>query len=429
VGDFPPSLEDEDANERLLTWIRIGLPETTTGDPTNSALSGQFSWVGINAARITQQVNVPFEPLGTGTGTPDQSFTLANTPVIENSVSVTVGGDPWTAIDDLLAAPAEVPAGDTFSTTPAAPGDPNVFTVDRASGIITFGDGLRGARPPAGAAIVAGYAYGGGVAGNVGVAAVKTAPSLPAGFSVTNPIRTAGGSNGETVDDATRNIPRYIQNRDRAVSASDFQDIVRRTPAIDLGRVEILPLFQPGSAVNIPGAVTVLVIPNDPKQTGAPKPDMLFIEAVCQYLEPRRVLTTEVYVTGPDYVGLSVALGIDVTPGRDIPTVREAVKDAVRAFLAPVNPDGTGWPLAKTVEDREVWAQATRVDGLSNVRAITMWDETGAAITSLPVTGLQLPRLDRVSVSLGDPEDLSASAGVAVSAKKRIAVPVLPVGC
>jgi hypothetical protein len=431
VGDFPPSLEDQDISNRLLTWIRISLPETTSGDPTNSALAGQFSWVGINAARIAQNVNVPFEPLGTGTGDPDQSFTLANLPVIEQSVSITVGGNAWTAIDYLLAAPAEVPAGEAFTAASATPGDPNVFSVDRASGVVRFGDGLRGARPPAGAAIVASYAYGGGVAGNVGIGAVKTAPSLPAGFKVSNPVRTAGGSDGESVDDAQRNIPRYLQNRDRAVSAADYKDIVFRTPSIDLGRAEILPLFQPGNAVSIPGAVTVLVIPQDPKQTGAPKPDKLFIDAVCQYLEPRRVLTSEVYVTGPDYVGLSVAVGIDVVPGRDIPTVREAVKDAIRTFLSPVvgGQDGSGWPLGKTVEDREVWARAARVDGLAKVRAISMWDDTGAAITSLAIDGLKLPRLDRVSVTLGDPEDLSAAASVATSAKKRVAVPVLPVGC
>jgi hypothetical protein len=91
--------------------------------------------------------------------------------------------------------------------------------------------------------------------------------------------------------------------------------------------------------------------------------------------------------------------------------------------------DGSGWPLGKTVEDREVWARAARVDGLAKVRAISMWDDTGAAITSLAIDGLKLPRLDRVSVTLGDPEDLSAAASVATSAKKRVAVPVLPVGC
>jgi hypothetical protein len=111
--------------------------------------------------------------------------------------------------------------------------------------------------------------------------------------------------------------------------------------------------------------------------------------------------------------------------------VREAVKDEIRTYLSPIvgRPDGTGWPLGKTVEDRELWARAARVDGLAKVRALSMWDESGTATASLPITGLQLPRLDRVGVNLGDPEDLSAAAGAAQSAKKRVAVPVLPAGC
>jgi hypothetical protein len=104
-----------------------------------------------------------------------------------------------------------------------------VFTVDRESGAIRFGDGLRGARPPAGASIVANYAFGGGRAGNVGIASIKASPLLPAGFKVANPIPTWGGDEGESVDEAERRIPRFLQHRDRAVSDQDFRDIVWRS--------------------------------------------------------------------------------------------------------------------------------------------------------------------------------------------------------
>ena len=92
IGDFPPTLEDTDIAKRLLTWIRISLPEVADGTASSPSLKASFSWTGINAARITQRVQVLAEPLGTGNGEPDQSFTLVNTPVIAESVKL---GRKW----------------------------------------------------------------------------------------------------------------------------------------------------------------------------------------------------------------------------------------------------------------------------------------------------------------------------------------------
>src|SRR5439155_13501709 len=127
-----------------------------------------------------------------------------------------------------------------------------------------------------------------------------------------------------------------LRHRNRAVSREDFDDIVRRTPGIDLGRVDILPMFHPEMGTLAPGVVTVLVVPNDRARPEAPVPDQFFLRAVCEYLEPRRVLTSEVHVRGPEYVGIWLSIGITVVPGRDIATVREAVKAAVRLILSPI---------------------------------------------------------------------------------------------
>lgn len=430
AGDFPPTLEDTQVLNRLLTWIRVSLPDTGAGVASSSSLSASFSWAGINAARVTQRVQVIAEPLGSGTGEPDQAFNLINTPVIPETVQLAVNGERWTRIDDLLAAPPEVPVKDPTLPPGSAPPagqsiDPQVFAVDRESGRVRFGTGLKGARPPAGSQIIASYAYGGGRAGNVGIGSIQNSPQLPAGFKVSNPLPTWGGDEGETPADAERNIPLYLKTGQRAVSSDDFTYIVQQTPGINLGRVEVLPVTDPG-------VVTLLVIPVDPQNPQGPTPNRLFLDSICNYLEPRRLLTTEVIVQGPTYVGLSVSIGMDVVPGRDIAPVREAVKQAIRDFLSPLTggpnaPKGTGWPLSKAVESMDLWVQAVRVDGVSRIRGVTMWDSTGAKQTRIEISGLELPRLDQVGANAGDPEDLTAQP--APPAQKRVPVPVLPATC
>ncbi|HYH79733.1 MAG TPA: putative baseplate assembly protein [Longimicrobium sp.] len=311
---------------------------------------------------------------------------------------------------------------------PAAGGNPRVFAVDRESGVVTFGNGYAGMRPPPGAAIVAAYAWGGGSAGNVGIGAVKTGPLLPAGFKVVNPIPTWGGDDGETTTEAERRIPLTLRNQNRAISKDDFREIVEATPGISLGRMEVLPTYHPAVGSPAPGVVTLLLVPNDPLRPDAPVPDRLFLQAVCAHLEPRRLVTTEVHLRGPEYVSLSLSVGFDTVPGVDLATVREAVKAALKAFLSPLagGQEGTGWPLDKPVEDRELWAQAARVAGVASVRGVRMWDAGGTEVATLPVRGLQLPRLDRLSVRAGDAEDTAAPTGAAV---KRRPVPVVPKSC
>ena len=444
VGDLPPALDDDDARKRLVAWVRVRVKGRVDTE-LPAGVKAKYTWVGLNATAVTQRVDVALEPIGTGTGEPDQRAQLVNTPVLQETVRVFVGAEPWTRTDDLLTAGPEVPVRDP-SLPPGArtppPANANVFTVDPESGEIRFGDGLRGRRPPRRVAIFASYAYGGGRAGNVGIAAVKSSPALPAGFQVSNPLPTWGGAEGETVAEAERSIPRVLRHRNRAVSRDDFDDIVRRTPGVDLGRVDVLPLFHPDIGSPAPGVVTLMVIPTDRSHPEAPAPDQFFLRAICQYLEPRRVLTSEVHVRGPEYVGVMVSIGIDVVPGREIPTVREAVKSAVGSFLSPLQGglEERGWPLGKAVEDREVLVRAARVDGVAKVRQVLLWPELGDSRPSVELTGLQLPRLNRLSVTVGDADDLrsleetSGTGGGSTGTggtkpKRRLPVPTVPRQC
>lgn len=251
-GDYPPRLEDEQIQARLLTWLRIRVAAPPTTGVLTPPVIARLTWLGINAAPVRQAVSVANEPLGSGNGEPDQAVTLANTPVIVDSLRLETQNEDgtwqrWRLTDDLLAADE----------------DDRVFALDPEAGVVTFGDGLRGARPAAGQRIRASYEYGGGAAGNVAVAAINASPDLrlQGGFKVENPVPTWGGDEGETTAEGERNIPRYLRHRDRLVTAQDFKDVAWRTPGVDMGRVEVLPLFHPTRSGANPGVVTLVVVP------------------------------------------------------------------------------------------------------------------------------------------------------------------------
>lgn len=447
VSDLPPSLADTDDAGRLITWIRIRAPEVEQAlaqPDRQSQLAARFSWIGINAARVQQRALVRAERLPDGTGEPDQRARLVHAPVLPESVAIAVNGEPWAPIDDLAAAGPEIVAraprlGDTAhaGTGPATPAPTKVYRLDPESGLIDFGNGSFGSRPPRRASIVASYAYGGGRAGVVGIGAIDKG-ELPPGIKVANPVPSRGGAEAERIADAEYRIPRVLRHRDRLVSTEDFRDIAFETPGVDLGRLEVKALFHPSQpGVDTPGVVTLLLIPLfDAEHPEAPEPDRQFLDAVCRYLEPRRLVTTELHLRGPAYLGLWVSIGVDVIQGREQGPVLERVDVAVRRFLSPLAGgfDGSGWPLDKTVEPGEILATVARVDGVSRVGQVLLGDADGNAITALEITGLQLPRLLGISVASGAAvpiDDLRgvAPSGAAAPSLLRLPVPVVPEEC
>jgi hypothetical protein len=417
AGNLPPLIEDPALQDRIITWIRIRRRPADTKVEENQ-LNAQISWVGINAARISQRLHVFAEMLGQGSGEPDQTVTLINTPVVPKSVKLTVNGEPWKEIDDLAAAPPEVPrrANGTISngSTTSASDDEiqaEVYTLDRESGEIRFGDGLRGKRPPLGSIIQASYDYGGGKRGKVGIGAINKAPRLHAGLQITNPLPTWGGNEAETVAEAEKRISGFLRHRDRLVSEEDFEEIAKQTPGVDIGRVEVIPLFHPtNSGIPSPGVVTLMVIPShDTVQPDAPLPDRFFLQEICRHLYPRRLVTTEVHVCGPEYVPIWVSVGIDVIAGRDFAPLREQVNKELRTFLSPLTGgyEKTGWRLSRIIDAEELKAVVTRVDGVAKVNGLLLAKESGSHQISIEISGLELPRLVGISVQLGNPQSLN----------------------
>jgi hypothetical protein len=477
TGNLPPLVQDRDLAERIVAWIRIRQdPASDTSDPAS------LTWIGVNAARVIQSLRVENERIGVGTGTPEQVLKVANTPVIIEqplnpfspaqfatrfTLTLVDGAgteEVWTRVDDLYSAKA----------------DDRVYALDAESGQVRCGDGLRGKRFPYGFVVRATYEYGGGTQGNTAIAALNKAPSLPGGIKVSNPVPTWGAADGQSVADGERSISRFLRHRDRLVTAEDYREITLQTPGVELGRVEVLPLLQPrlpsppqvktddffkvctsdqsqplspeparanqtGPAL-IPGTVTVMVIPEHPlEQIEAPDPNDLFLEAVRAWLEPRRLLTSRIFVRGPEFIRVYVTVAIQVWPGQISAVVNRAVRLAVRTYLSPLvggipQPDqanSEGWPLgfpnAFSLSVNDLIAVVARVNGVRSVGEVKLGKrkddaKTVDVVEVVTFQGLELPWLAAIDVREGntalDPAQLAA--GVADPAGIDNLVPVVP---
>jgi hypothetical protein len=437
TGDRPPRIDDPDTAARLVAWIRLR--------PTAPLSHFELSWVGINAVEIDQRQTLRSRVIGISDGSTGQEFALPGQSVDPATLIVEVnepGQDyrPWQPIEDLALAGR----------------DAKVYQLDGEAGIVRFGDGLRGQIPPVGQRLrVALMRAGGGLAGNLpagsltDIAAQDLRGNSITRLKVQQALPTQGGADAEDLTSAEQRIPALLRHCDRAVTPSDYRRLAADTPGVRVGRVEVLPRFHPhrvpleglGPAEEIPGVVSVMVLPFKGAQTPPnPRPDRPFLETIHAYLESRRPLGTELYVIGCKYRPLGLSVGLELLDGFDRDRVLLNVREALFQFLWPLisgDITGTGWRLGKPIRDRELEVVVARVEGVAGVDQVKLFsqaqDGNWTLVTNpsqptaveIALASWELPELLAVVVAEGNaPNDL-IGAGPALETDSGIGVPVV----
>jgi predicted phage baseplate assembly protein len=388
AGDFPPTLDD-DRQAKLICWLRVAR--------RNGSRFGRVKLAAVNMARAEQARLAEPQYLGDGNGQPSQTFALTRKPVLPDSghdtlvleVEETSGWKRWSRVDDFYGSQRESAH----------------FTLDPESGLIRFGEGARGRVPLWGQRIrVRGHRWGGGTAGNVAAGAISKLPALAAA-KVSNPLPATGGADAETIEEALARIPGEFRRHDRAVTAGDFAELARLTPGVQVGRAECLPRFHPRTRnTEAAGVVTVMVWPqSDPLHPDAPEPDAPLLRAVCEQLDARRLVTTELYVVAPVYRPVAVSVALQVKEGYGIEAVRRWVELVLRQYLAPLppyGPAGQGWPLGRRVHGPELEAAALQVEGVEFLHdlAVAGWNGSAWVTGTVNLQPWEVPALSAITV-------------------------------
>lgn len=421
TGDRPPVLEDDEQAAKVLFWLRATRPDRGS--------LGKVRWAGINTTWVEQAQAALPELVGTGTGNPGQRLRLVHAPVIDDQRLVVESEEApgqwvrWTQVDDLAA---------------SGPTDHH-FTLDPQAGELRFGGGPRGLAPQIGRRIRASaYRYGGGSQGNVPAGAISEVDGQPL-LKPKNPVALTGGSEPETVPTALERIPGEIRRHDRAVTATDFQELALLTPGGGVGRAECLPRFHPHFPDLDPaaGVVSVVVWPKeDPAHPSAPMPTATLLRDVCAQLDARRLVTTELYVIPPTYRKVAVSVGLQVKNGYGTDAVRRWVELILRQYLAPLppyGPEGAGWPLGRRVYGPELEAAALQVEGVEFLEGLAVAGLAEDGVTwetgTVELERWEVPELTSISVVTGPPLDPGAPVEPPALTPAPVPVPVIKETC
>ena len=295
-------------------------------------------------------------------GLPDFYLDLEYTPVIERTLKVKVKEEDawieWSEVEDFDASKS----GDRH------------YTVDLATGRVTFGDGINAKIPPKGEDnITISYSSGGGVRGNVEPYAInRVLGELAAEVTVENINAAVGGEEAETLEEALIRARKDLKTVYRAVTSADYELLAMNTPGLRVARAKAIPQYHPCQESEVPGIVTVIVVPHT--QQANPKPSTSFLKSVYRHMDTHRLLTTELFVIPPKYVEVSVAATVFIKPKSEPIRVKKDVEEELKDFLDPVKGgvDKMGWPFGRPVYRSEIYEIIDGVDGVDYVTSLLL---------------------------------------------------------
>ncbi|MEU2175260.1 putative baseplate assembly protein [Nocardia sp. NPDC019219] len=400
------------------SWLRARLAEDgPPGEPTIRAIFPNATWA-------VQQQTILDDPIGAGTGLPDQVLVMRQVPVLPGEqievrelagsragvewriVALELFGGDQRAVReiegllgqestrDIVYGPLRLRRDRAKQVTEvwvrwypvehlvrSGPNDRH-YALEPSRGRLQFGDGATGKAPPAGAAILARrYQTGGGSIGNVAAGAISQLQASIGGVeAVTNPMPAEGGADGETLDALRVRGPQTLRHRGRGLSVTDLVTLAREaSPAV---AVATALAGRSADGRRRPGYVTLIVIPAtaDPR----PFPSFGLREQVRRYVEARAEATLaalgRIEVTGPQYLPIDVEVTVVPHDPAEAGPVEKRATAALTRLLHPVHggPDGSGWPPGRTVYLADVAAVLERVDGVDFVEQLTI--STGGQI-------------------------------------------------
>ena len=277
------------------------------------------------------------------------------------------------------------------------------FMLDYVAGEVVLGPAVReqdadtstngtyrhyGAVPPKGAELrLCKYSTGGGRRGNVSERTLTVLRSPIASVaSVENRRPASGGVDAEDIENAKLRGPITLRTGNRAVTPEDYEQLAREA-APELARVVCIPATSEEDA----GEARVLVVPKIESDNGKLRfeqlePPVEMINRIKDYLDKRRVIGVRIFVTPPQYHGITIAAKLVARPEFDAKDVRErALEKLFRAF-SPISGgrDGKGWEFGRPVLQGDVYAVLQSVHGVDRVDDCRLFEAN-------PLTGERTP--------------------------------------
>lgn len=389
-----------------LYWYRVSL---ISGSFENNPVVKDIL---INSVYVKNEKTYENEILGSGTGAPGQSLSVAHADILKGSVLYVdegsvpstneldmirkdCGGEPYfTDGDKVWVRYTEVEnfyASNAFSRH---------YVVDYTTGRIQFGDGAKGVNPPKGKfnVMMKSYHTGGGSVGNVARNTIRgLLKGIPFVSGCTNPYPAEGGADMEGVDSLKARAAGSFKSLQRAVTSEDFKWLALESSS-SVGRAHCL------KHRNSKNEVCTVIVPVRASGTGYDTklvPSRELIRRVKEYLDERKIVGTPICVQGPVYKDFNIVVSVSFKSSvfDEGKTKKKIENNLLRYFDGLDGEDGSGWTFGKELSNGSVLKQLEKIDEILTINRVELFDlDANVAVEKILLKEYELPFLNKVVI-------------------------------
>ncbi len=313
--------------------------------------------------------------IGPSLGLSNQVFELYMPSIVYNSIRLQVGE----YIDDELCWIEWIEV-DTFDFS--SPTDLN-FKVNYELSQLIFGDNIHGRIPESGDDNIRliSLSVGGGVSGNIREHEINSFYCNADAFheiykdnnfneiTISNPVSAVGGKDMEDVKDLHRRLLKDLNQPYVAVTPKDYKTILKDIPRLEIERTHIISNYDKDNNEVAYGHITIVVMPKS--DVLLPIPTDNFRHAVKQYLEPSRLITTQLHIIGPCYVKIDVNVIVFISKSTILKT--QAIKDVLDNLLNPRSlGKEEGWLFGAAVKKSIVYRALSSIEGVKRIEGLSL---------------------------------------------------------
>jgi hypothetical protein len=211
----------------------------------------------------------------------------------------------------------------------------------------------------------------------------------------------------DEVEEGLRQAVRDLRRTERAVTAEDYEYLVREATAQNPDDERILRA-RPFARRNLeapedksrendaPGHISIVVLPAGELARDA---IAVLLSQVRQYLEPRRLLATRLHVVQPFFLWVKLSATIHLRPdaGEDLRSnAPENALKKLQSYFSPLlggGPQGEGWPFGRALYLSEVYEALEQVEGVDYVEDV---DVLGISTQDEPID-----KRDHIGIKVG----------------------------
>lgn len=271
-----------------------------------------------------------------------------------------------------------------------------VYEFDAATERVTFGNGVNGSIPPAGATMLATYAVSDGDQGGVAANHKWQVRGFLGSFGVNVDAVTGGAAPTGWIDER-REARRRAREDHALVSSDDIVSAALALPLLEVARAWVLPQDD---KVPRTGSVTLVAMRarTSEEEAGNTPETPRWLEAIRRRLVAKIPLATRLVVTAPQYIEFSIRATIEVAAGRDPTTVLADIERELKNRLALVGVSARHPGVPVTKRDLIAWIRV--VDGVRRVVTMRLVPASGADVDEIGVPRNGLPRFDLAGSAL-----------------------------